>query len=63
MARKSTKTKVMMQVGDYAPVFLTSFKCLSEAEAYIRIQERHDKYEQDVEGYGFPHGLPKYFTA
>ena len=39
-------------------VYLESFSKLSEAEACVRIYERQDRYERDVEGYTNP--LPTY---
>lgn len=38
---------------------IDSFRCESEAEAYIRRCEREDRYEVSI-GYGFPNGLPVY---
>ena len=38
---------------------ITSFSSKREAEAYIRICERQDRYEVRM-GYGFPNGLPVY---
>ena len=38
--------------------YMESYSKLSEAEARVRIYERHDRYERDVEGYTNP--LPTY---
>lgn len=38
--------------------YLESYSKLSEAEARVRIYERQDRYERDVEGYTNP--LPVY---
>ena len=38
--------------------YVTSFRSLSEAKAYVRINERQDRYERDVCGYTNP--LPTY---
>lgn len=38
---------------------IDSFRCESEAEAFIRRCERQDRYEVSI-GYGFPKGLPVY---
>ena len=56
------KVNVYMQVADFKPVF---FEKVPEAtvEQYIKAREREDRYEHEVEGYGFPHGYPKYFVA
>ena len=54
--------KVYMQVADYQPVFLEKV-AETEAEAYINLCEKKDRYEHEVEGYGFPYGYPKYFVA
>ena len=39
-------------------IYIESFSKLSEAEAWVRINERQDRYERDVEGYTNP--LPTY---
>lgn len=39
-------------------IYLESFSHLSQAEARVRIYERQDRYERDVEGYTNP--LPTY---
>ena len=38
--------------------YLESYSKLSEAEARVRIYERQDRYERDVEGYTNP--IPTY---
>lgn len=59
MTTKKFRFIVTQQVGDFEPVKVVSLKSRNEAEAAIRIFERDDRNEMR-EGYGFPHGMPKY---
>ena len=46
--------------------YMESYSKLSEAEARVRIYERHDRYERDVEGYTNPpptYEIRKYITG
>ena len=53
---------VYMQVASFEPVFLTKFKIKSEAEAYIRLCEKQDRYKVEVEKYAMPkYGYAKYY--
>ena len=59
---KRKYVNIYTQVGDFEPVFLE--KVLeTDAQAIINRYERADRYEAEVEGYGFPYGLPNYFVA
>lgn len=59
MRRK--KVAIYIKLEDIAePIKLETCKDRETAEAKIRRYERQDRYEVEVEGYGFPHGIPKY---
>lgn len=55
------KIAVWQQVGNFAPVRVRYCRSEKEAQQVIRLYEIQDRYEANVEGYGFPHGLPEYF--
>lgn len=59
----SKKVNVYSKVGNFKAQLITTCKNQSEANKLIERYERQDRYERDVEGYGFPHGMPEYFTA
>lgn len=40
--------------------FLEKQKSEESAKMRVRTYERMDRYERDVEKYGFPYGMPKY---
>lgn len=57
--QQAGKEKKMKEFKIYINgIYLESFSHLSEAEARVRIYERQDRYERDVEGYTNP--LPTY---
>lgn len=40
--------------------YLEQYKSEEDAKLRVRTYERMDRYERDVEKYGFPYGMPKY---
>lgn len=53
---------VYQQVADFKPVKVETFRTAEQAQARVRTYERQDKYDVQVSGYTFPHGMPKYFV-
>ena len=57
---RSKRVTIYIKLEDIAePIKLETCKDRETAEAKIRCYERQDRYEIS-EGYGFPHGIPKY---
>ena len=54
---------IYTQVEGHEPKYLESYTSEEKALARVRTYERKDRYEVEVEGYGFPYGLPKYTIA
>lgn len=40
--------------------YLEQHKSEEDAKLRVRTYERMERYERDVEKYGFPYGMPKY---
>lgn len=57
MAR-TKKVEIWSKVGEYPSRYLETVKNQESAEALVRMYERQDRYERDVEGYTNP--LPSY---
>lgn len=56
---KRVKREIWIKVGEFPAKYLETVRNQEVAELRVRVYEKADK--QDVfEGYGFPHGLPKY---
>ena len=56
------KIKVYSKVGNFKEQLITTCRTEEEARRIIERYERQDRYERDVEGYGFPYGIPEYFA-
>lgn len=58
--RRTVKYEIWSSVGGYPANYIESFKVREHAENRVARYERMDRYEVETEGYGFPHGMPKY---